>query len=201
MLHSINNIAYASPNTTTQKPVKAAVFLNDLSYTYISEVKKSLEDIQKENNNKMEFTFFDSKGNQVIENENITKALNSEFDLFVVKPVSGKSEEIKNTLNIIMQSKIPLILYLPRATDSLTNIISAYGKAIIITGDVELSGTLEGKILVDAWNTNKETMDKNKDNIMQYVMLKGPSNNVATSARTKYSIRALNDAGIKTKNF
>jgi len=98
-----------------------------------------------------------------------------------------------------MKANIPLILYLPRTTESLTNFISAYGKAIIITGDVELSGTLEGKILANAWNTNKETMDKNKDNILQYVMLKGPSDNVATNIRTKYSIRTLNEAGIKTQ--
>jgi len=98
-----------------------------------------------------------------------------------------------------MKANIPLILYLPRTTESLTNFISAYGKAIIITGDVELSGTLEGKILANAWNTNKETMDKNKDNILQYVMLKDPSDNVATNIRTKYSIRTLNEAGIKTQ--
>ena len=201
LLNSINITVYASPKTPAQKPVKAAVFLNDLSYAYISESKKSLEDVQKENNNKIGFTFFDSKGNQGIENENITKALNLGFDLFVLKPVSGKAEEIKAALNIAMQANIPLILYLPRTAESLANIISAYGKAIIITGDVELSGTLEGKILADAWNANTETMDKNKDNIIQYVMLKGPSDNVATNARTKYSIRALNEAGIKAQEL
>ena len=201
LLHSIKNIAYASSGTPSQKPVKAAVFLNDLSYLFISEVKKSLEDIQKENNNKMEFTFFDSKGNQIIQNENISNALNTGFDLFVVKPVSGKPEEIKDSLNKVMQANIPLIIFLPRSTGSLTNFISSYGKGLIINGDLKLSGTLEGKILGDAWNANKETIDKNKDNIMQYVMLLGPSNNEATIARTKYSIQALNEAGIKTQEL
>ena len=37
------------------------------------------------------------------------------------------------------------------------------------------AGILQGKILVDAWNTNKEAIDKNRDNIMQYVMLTGPT--------------------------
>ena len=80
LLHSIKNTAYASPNTT-QNPIKVAVFLNDINDSFISNVKKSLEDIQKENENKVEFTFFDSKGNQVIQNENIDKALNKDFDL------------------------------------------------------------------------------------------------------------------------
>ena len=198
-LHNINNPVYAIPKTPTKEPVKAAVFLNDLSYTYISEAKKALEDVQKENNNKIEFAFFDSKGNQEIENENIDKALINGFDLFVVKPVSGKVNEIEKPLTKIMHANIPLIIYLPRTTESLKNIVSAYGKVIIIDGDVELSGSLEGKILADVWKTNKEAIDKNKDNIMQYVMLKGPSDNVATSIRTKYSIQTLNEAGIKTQ--
>ena len=201
LLHNINYNAYSITNTPAQKSLKAVVFLNDSNYTYISEAKKSLEDIQKENNNRIEFTFFDSKGNQEIENENIDKALNNGFDLFVVKPVSGKVNEIEKPLTKIMKANIPLIIYLPRTTESLENIVSAYGKVIIINGDVELSGTLEGKILANAWNANKEAIDKNKDNIMQYVMLKGPSDNVATNIRTKYSIRALNDVGIKTDSL
>jgi len=201
LLHTIQFNAYASPNLPTQKPIKAAVFLNNLNSLLISDAKKSLENVQKENENKIEFTFFDSKGNQSIQNETIDKALNSRFDLFVVNPVTTKIEEIENALNKIMRANIALILYLPRTIQSLTNIISPYGNAIIIDGDVEQSGTLEGKILADAWNANKETLDKNKDNIMQYVMLQGPSDNNATIARTKYSIRELNEAGIKTQQL
>ena len=36
---------------------------------------------------------------------------------------------------------------------------------------------------------------------MQYVMLKGPANNPETIARTKYSIQAINEAGIKTQEL
>ena len=36
---------------------------------------------------------------------------------------------------------------------------------------------------------------------MQYVMLQGPANNPETIARTKYSIQALNEAGIKTQQL
>ena len=76
-----------------------------LTDPYISNVKKSLEDIQKENENKVEFTFFDAKGNQVIQNESIDKALNKDFDLFVVNPVSYKIDEIEDTLNKIIAKK------------------------------------------------------------------------------------------------
>jgi methyl-galactoside transport system substrate-binding protein len=48
-LSDIGNISYASLNQNDNKPIKAAVFLNNLNDLFISDVKKSLEDVQKEN--------------------------------------------------------------------------------------------------------------------------------------------------------
>ena len=122
LLHSIKNTTYASPNITTQNPIKVAVFLNDFNDQFISNVKKNLEDIQKENENKVQFTFFDAKGNQVSQNESIEKALNKDFDLFVVNPVSTNINKFEDTLNKIMQKNIPLILYYAK-TPSIVNFI------------------------------------------------------------------------------
>lgn len=198
LLHSIKNTAYAS-SSTTQNPVKVAIFLNDFNDPFISNVKKSLEYIQKENENKVQFTFFDANSNQVIQNESISKALNEYFDLFVINLVSAKISDIESTLNKIFQNNMPLILHLAPSTE-FANFIKSY-KAVIIGSDEEQSGTLEGKILADAWNAHKETIDKNKDNIIQYVMLKGPVNSISTINRTKYSINAINNVGIKTQEL
>lgn len=88
-----------------------------------------------------------------------------------------------------------------KKTPSIVNLIRTYPKAIIINTDLIQSGILEGKILVDAWNTNKEVLDKNKDNIMQYIAIKGPSDSNITNIRTKYSIKQINESGIKTQEL
>ena len=49
LLHIIKSTAYASPDISPKTPFKVAVFLNDFSDQFISNVKKNLEDIQKEN--------------------------------------------------------------------------------------------------------------------------------------------------------
>ena len=54
---------------------------------------------------------------------------------------------------------------------------------------------------MDAWNANKKDIDKNKDNILQYVMLHGETYNPTAMARTKYSIQTINAAGIKTEQL
>ena len=60
---------------------------------------------------------------------------------------------------------------------------------------------LQGKILVNLWNTNKAAIDRNGDNIMQYIMLEGEPNNLEAIARTKYSVLTINEAGIKTEEL
>ncbi|NOW89745.1 ABC-type sugar transport system substrate-binding protein [Clostridium beijerinckii] len=44
-------------------------------------------------------------------------------------------------------------------------------------------------------------MDKNKDNILQYIMLTEKNNNTLTTARTRYSISTINISGIKTEEL
>lgn len=196
-LQNIETSAYDKPKLDNKKTIKAAVFLNNLNNLIFSDIKKSLEEIQKKSKNEIEFTFFDSKGNQVIQNQNIDEALGNLFDFFVVNPITTKPEEIQSTLNKIVHANMPLILYKP-TTSSIVNIVKSAPKTIAITGDFEQAGTLQGKILANTWNTNKNALDRNKDNKMQYVLLRGPSNYSSAIGRTNYSIRALNDSDIKT---
>lgn len=97
------------------------------------------------------------------------------------------------------QKNIPVI-FIDMAIDK-PEVIKDYNKAVIITPDIEESGTIEGKILVDLWNSNKEAIDKNKDNILQYVMLQGKRNLQGAITRTKSAISVINNAGIKTEQL
>ena len=74
-------------------------------------------------------------------------------------------------------------------------------KSFVIGTNAKEAGILQGKILVNAWNNNKESIDKNKDNIMQYIMLEGERDNIEAIERTKYSVLTINNAGIKTEEL
>ena len=47
----------------------------------------------------------------------------------------------------------------------------------------------------------KAVIDKNGDNIMQYIILQGLKDNLETIGRTKYSVLTINNAGIKTQEL
>ena len=196
---SKNNVS-ASSNFSKGTPVKVGVFFDNSNAMYISLLKQNLERIQKENGNKVEFIFFDAKDNQATQNESIEKALTQKFDLFIVGIITPNLKDVESTLLKIMEKNIPLILN-PDPTQDIINFVKSYKPFVVIGADFEQSGTMEGKILANEWNSNKESIDKNHDNILQYVMLKGRIGSPLTYLRTKYSILALNDAGIKTEEL
>ena len=65
--------------------------------------------------------------------------------------------------------------------------------------DAAKAGELQGEMLIEAWNASKEFIDKNSDNIMQYFMLEGQSDNTEAILRTKYSVLTIDKAEIKTQ--
>lgn len=195
-----SNSVYASSSAKKGTPVNIGVFFDNSNAMYISLLKQNLESIEKENENKVKFTFFNAKDNQTVQNENIEKALTQDFDLFIISIITPNLKEVESTLRKIMEKNIPIILN-PDPSQDIINFLKPYKRFVVIGADFKQSGTMEGKILVNEWNSNKESIDKNHDNILQYVMLKGRIGSPLTSLRTKYSILALNDAGIKTEEL
>jgi methyl-galactoside transport system substrate-binding protein len=187
-----NKCAYAQ--NSTGAPVKAAVVLSSFNNIYISLVRENLEKIQKENGSKIEFTFFDGKGNQNVQNDIINSVLSNDYDLLLVNLADINAND--SVISKVKPKNIPIVFFnvAPFVTDS----IKSYPKSFVVATDAEQSGVLEGTILVDEWKNNKKAIDKNGDNKLQYVMLREQVNDTLTIARTKYPISAINDAGINT---
>ncbi|AQS04982.1 galactose ABC transporter substrate-binding protein [Clostridium beijerinckii] len=185
-------------NDTIIKPIKVAVVVYDTAGAYISQVINNLKDIQKKNEGKVEFEFCSSNKDQFTQNEIIdTKLKNKEVKLLIVELVDLNAP--KEVINRAKEYNIPIVLISrePPNKDS----IKSYGKSIFIGTALEQAGVLEGEALVDIWNKNKYLIDKNKDNIMQYIIFNGPSDNLEAVARAKYSVLTINNAGIKMKQI
>lgn len=200
LIYIYKNNAFANSSFREKNPVKIAVFLDNANAMYISILKENLERIEKENENKVEFTFFNADDNQTLQNESIEKALTQNFDLFIVNIITPNLKDVKDILSKIIEKNIPLILN-PDPVQDIIDFVKPYKKFVVIGADFEQSGTMEGKILATEWNSNKNFIDKNHDNILQYVMLKGRIGSPLTYLRTKYSVLALNEAGIKTEEI
>lgn len=176
--------------------VKVGVFLSSYDDPYVVAVKKDLEKIQKENESKVQYEFFNGKRNPDIQNKDLDKLIyKKEVNLILLNLVD--QGDTKNVIDKIKEHNIPVIFF--GSIDR--EVIKSYNKAYWIGSDAIEGGVLQGEILIDLWKGNKENIDKNKDNILQYIMLKGLEQDVYAIERTKYSILTTNNAGIKTQEL
>jgi methyl-galactoside transport system substrate-binding protein len=182
---------------TSDRPLKVGVMEYKSSDQYILEIHKSLEQIQRENPDKVEFLFFDGKDNQEVQDASISKLIQEGVDLLLVNIVDINAAQ--RVINIIKEKNTPVIFFNrePLTTDA----IKSYNRAIFVGTDAAEAGILQGNIFVKLWNSNKELIDRNRDNKMQYVMLKGEPYNIETLERTRYSVLTINNAGIDTENL
>jgi methyl-galactoside transport system substrate-binding protein len=179
------------------RSVKVGVLQYKASDLYISEVRQNLEQIQNENEGKVQFTFFDANGNQTIQNENLDEAFKEGADLLLVNLVDTRAAQA--VINKVKEKNIPVILFNrePNTTDAL----KSYSKDCYIGTEAEEAGPLQGKIIVNAWNTKKNVIDRNGDNVMQYIMLQGERDSIQSIQRTEYCILAIKDAGIQMEEL
>lgn len=191
-----NNISHSSAN-----PIKVGVVFYTFDDPYVTLLRQSLENIEKKNEGKVKFSVYDSKNDKAIQNQNINALLESgNVDVLVLSLVDLVNDP-KEIINRIKNKNIPVIFASKRVLRVDENIVKSYDKAYYVLPDSEQGGRMQGKILVDTWNENKNAIDTNMDNIMQYVILQGGVRSTATNDRTKYSIMTIEDAGIKLEQL
>lgn len=195
-----HNYLGINSGATTGKQVNVGVLLYKFDDPYISFIKQSLENIQKRNENNVKFTFFDAKNNQEIQIETLDTLLRDNIDLLIINLVDTKASVIENIIDKVKPYDIPLIL-LGAEPSAITDKIKSYDKFIILSSDAKQSGVLQGKAVINEWNKNKSIIDKNKDNILQYIILQGERDNTGSIDRTTYSISTIRDAGIEIQEL
>ncbi|MDS0525709.1 galactose ABC transporter substrate-binding protein [Clostridium sp. SHJSY1] len=174
-------------------PVEVSVFLTNNIDDFLLGIRKSLEEIEEENKDKVHYTFYDTAKNQAMQNENINKAINSGAELILLNIINRG--EAQSVIDRIKEANIPVILF---ANEPVTlEPIKSYSKAVYLGGDSKAAGESQGKIITDVWNKSKLFVDKNKDGKMEYLILHGKSDNQAAIGRTKYSIESIENSGIE----
>lgn len=176
---------------------KVGVFLYKFDDTYISTVRQNLEKIQNENAGKIEFTFYDGKGDQPTQNDSIDTILQKDIDLLMVNLVdTGAAQTV---LDKIKATGKPVVFFNREPQDNA--IIKSYEKACFVGTNAKDAGVIQGKMISDLWKSDTAKYDKNGDGVLQYVMLKGEPDNPEAVARTEYSVKTIEEAGIKTKEL
>lgn len=129
---------------------------------------------------------------------------NDQVDAFITQGVKAMGiNMVDRTAASVIIGKakakdIPVVFFNrePEAVD-----MNSWEKVYYVGAKAEESGTMQGQALAKYWQENLAKADKNKDGMLQYVMLTGEPGHQDAMLRTEYSIKALVDAGIKVQKL
>jgi len=192
------NTIYIKSAIAVGTPPRVGVLLFNFNDPYISRVKQSLENIEKANPDKVKFSFFDAKDNQAVQNADIDTLLQNNIDLLLVNLVETNTNTVSDIINKVTSKNIPLIFFNIEFPIPPSDIAK---KVFVVATESENGGTLQGNILLDLWNKNKASIDKNNDNKLQYILLRGKTGNESAIKRTTFALSTLNNNGVQTEEL
>lgn len=193
-----NNTDAANPSESA-KEIKIGVALYKFDDTFISTVREAIERDaaakSQETGEKITINAVDGQGQQATQNDQIDTFITQGYNVLAVNMVDRTSASV--IIDKAKQANIPVVFF---NREPVKEDLDRWDKVYYVGAKAEESGTIQGQILADYWKAHPEA-DKNKDGVMQYVMLQGEPGHQDAILRSEYSVKALQDAGIKIEEL
>lgn len=171
---------------------KIGVAIYKFDDTFMSYVRNA---IQSNATGKAEVEMVDSQNAQPTQNDQVDAFLSKKVSVIAINPVDRTAAAA-----IIDKAKArntPVVFF---NREPLPEDMKKWDKVYYVGAKAEQSGTMQGQIALDYWKKNPGA-DKNKDGVIQYIMIKGEPGHQDAELRTQYSIKTLTDAGIKVEKL
>lgn len=171
-----------------------AVFYYTYGDTYISTVRNAFTELANKDGN-VELAEYDGQNDQAKQNDQIDVAIQKGADVLVVNIVDVGAADI--VIEKAKEADVPIIFFNREPTDG--NIYDTYDKARFVGTKIEEAGVLQGELIAAYWNEGEH--DRNGNGKLDYVLLHGGIDNAEAVARSKYSVEALEEAGIEVNKI
>lgn len=182
----------AQTESASGKQPAIGVAIYKFDDTFMTGVRNAISDAAK---NVAKVDIVDSQNSQPTQNDKVDLFITKKVNAMAINPVDRAAAGV--IINKAKTANIPVV-FINR--EPLQDDMKKWDKVYYAGAKAEESGTISGQLLVDNWKANP-AMDKNKDGVLQYVMLKGEPGHQDAELRTKFSIQAIEDAGIKVQKL
>jgi len=187
-----------------QEEKKTALRIGVLLYrnddTFIGTLRNALEqaakDYEKETGVRVTLDVRDAKRNQMTQNSQAERMIDLDCDVLCVNIVDRSAAS--GIIDKAMEADTPIVFFNrePVAED-----MNRWEKLYYVGADAKESAVLEGQILVDAYEKNPSSLDRNGDGVVSYVLLEGETNHQDSLIRTEWSIQTLKDGGVPIRRI
>ncbi|WP_314590375.1 galactose ABC transporter substrate-binding protein [Paenibacillus terrigena] len=171
---------------------KVGVAIYKFDDTFMSGVRNAIEANAK---GVAQVEIVDSQNSQPTQNDKVDLFITKNTKALIINPVDRTAAGV--IIDKAQPKDIPVV-FLNR--EPLPEDMKKWDKVYYVGAKAEESGTMSGQLIADYWKAHPEA-DKNKDGVLQYVMLKGEPGHQDAELRTKFSVQAIEDAGIKVEKL
>lgn len=180
----------SSASKDTKPTIGCAIYKFD--DTFMTGVRNAVADSLKD---KATVDIVDSQNSQSTQNDKVDLFITKKVNSMIINPVDRTAAGV--IIDKAMNAKIPVV-FMNR--EPLPEDMKKWDKVYYVGAKAEQSGTMQGQIIAKYFKDHPEA-DKNKDGVIQYVMLKGEPGHQDAELRTKYSIESVQSAGFKVQKL
>ena len=155
-----------------KESLKIGISVYDQYDTFVSEMVSSFQDYAKEKEKEwgipITLEIKSAKNSQIIQNDQMDDFIGDNFDIVCINLVDRT--DASTIIEKAKSSDIPVIFF---NRELVEEDLERWDELYYVGADAFESGQMQGEILVEECKKNFESIDKNGDGILQYVMLEG----------------------------
>ena len=182
------------------RDIKIGISIYEQDDIFISSIISNIENITKEKRNEGSYNITlnveDAKSNQYNQNEQVDMFIDQGYDVMCINLVDRRSAA--NIINKAKNANIPVIFF---NREPVEEDINLWNKVYYVGAKAEMSGYMQGKIVLDEYNKDNMSVDKNNDGKLQYVMLEGEPEHQDSLIRTESTIKKITSVGIEVEKL
>ena len=179
--------------------LRIGVALYQQEDTFIDTVARELQRVALEEeqarNVKINLYITDGKESQTTQNEQVDRFLERGYDVICVNIVDRTAAVI---IDKAQAAGVPVIFF---NREPVEEDLRRWKHAYYVGLPAGDAGMLQGELVLDAWRSHEEALDRNGDGVIQYVMLEGEPGHQDALLRTEYCISTLTGAGVATEKL
>ena len=158
---------------------------------YASEVSASMD-----SNVSVNIDVYNAAASQTTQNNQVKTMLEDGCDIICVNLVD-RTEPV-TIIDMAEKQDVPVIFF---NREPVEEDLRRWKHAYYVGLPAGDAGVLQGELVLDAWRTQRDTLDRNGDGVIQYVMLEGEPGHQDALLRTEYCISTLANAGVSAEKL
>lgn len=174
--------------------LKIGISVYDQYDTFVSEMVSSFQDYAKEKEKEwgipITLEIKNAKNSQIIQNDQMDDFIGDNFDIVCINLVDRT--DASTIIEKAKSSDIPVIFF---NRELVEEDLERWDKLYYVGADAFESGKMQGEILVEECKKNFDSIDKNGDGILQYVMLEGEAGHNDSMVRSMAVVNEVTDGG------